>query len=112
MKYIIRSNDIDVFSNKIEEVINTEINPTISIMDKLARKALWKGPSRDAFVNAYDDTMNEIKKIPSFMFLYNDFLTKVINNYGDALDEMKKELEKLKEELERKGDLNESEGLL
>lgn len=112
MKYIIRSNDIDVFSNKIEEVINTEINPTISIMDKLAKKTLWEGTGRDAFVYGYELKMEEIKKIPKYLYLYNDFLTKVINNYGDALDELKKELEKLQNELDKRGDLDEQEGLL
>ena len=56
--------------------------------------------------------MEEIKKIPKYLYLYNDFLTKVINNYGDALDELKKELEKLQNELDKRGDLDEQEGLL
>lgn len=112
MKYVVKSNEIDSFSNEIEKIINMEINPTISVMDKLARKTLWSGKGRRAFVNSYDSTMDEIKKIPHYLYLYNEFLGKVINNYGEALDELKKELKKLEDELEKRGEINEQKDLL
>ncbi len=111
MKYIVKSNEIDTFNSQVEDIINNEITPTVSIMDKLAKKTLWEGIACDAFTSSYDDTMKEIDKIPNYLYLYNKFLNDVINGYGDAFDELKKELEKLEDELEESGDLDE-QGLL
>lgn len=102
MKYKVKGNEVVEFTNALEKLINDEISPKISEMDKLAKRALWTGPARNSFVNRYDEVMHELKKMPELLFLYTDFLGKVVTNYDEAFVEFQKKFKQLEEELDER----------
>ena len=100
MKYKLKTNELCDFNDYIEDIINNELNPKINKMDKVAKKALWNGVARDTFVERYDLTMRELKKIPKVLNVYLDFLDNVVTNYDDALSELQKKMKEIEEDLD------------
>jgi hypothetical protein len=107
MKYKLKTNELCDFNDYIEDIINNELNPKITKMDKVAKKALWSGVARNTFVGRYDATMHELKKIPKVLETYLDFLDNVVTNYDDALSELEKKMKEIEEDLDIVRDPNE-----
>ena len=100
MKYRLKGNELTTFTHELDELINNELDEKIRAMGPLARKTVWQGPARNAFVKEYENVMYEIRKIPQLLFLYTDYLNKVINNYDDTLNDVNNNMNKIEQKVD------------
>ena len=103
MNYVVKSEELNDVTKKIENVVNLKMVPEITIMESLAKRPIWTGPARDAFVGKYDSVMQDISSMPKILELYIEFLVKSLNGYQDTFEEFKKKYKELEEELMMKG---------
>ena len=98
------SNEIKVNSNginsfiKLEETKIDELNTKIDEYKKIADKVNWQSPNKDEILSTFYENVHEMENISKRFSVFIKFLDIVLNNYGEGLEEIKKELKKLEDD--------------
>ncbi len=96
--------EIKVNSNSINELIIKELdkidllNTKIDEYKKLADAVNWRSPTKDEIFSIFYENIYDLESISKRFSVFIKFLDIVVNNYGEGLEEIKKEMKKLEEE--------------
>jgi hypothetical protein len=96
--------EIKVNSSSLNELIKSEqekIELLITKVDeykKLADEVNWRSPTKDEILYTFYENVHDMENIIKRFTILIKFLEIVINNYGEGLEEIKKEMKKLEDE--------------
>ena len=100
MRYIVKGQELQEYMNNVYKMLDNELLYTINEIRDLAKNTEWEGPSKSAFVNKYDSIIREIDKIPEAINLSNEYISGMLNNFDDTIDDVKKKFDNLNDEIE------------
>ncbi|MBP5684713.1 MAG: hypothetical protein J6X02_05615 [Bacilli bacterium] len=94
---LVNSNGINLLIEKEQEKIEL-LNTKIDEYKKLADDVNWRGPTKETVLYRFYENVLDMENISKRLQVFIKFLDIVVNNYGEGLEEIKKEMKKIEDE--------------
>jgi len=96
--------EIRINSNSLNELIKLEqekielLTTKVEEYKKLADEVNWRSPTKDEILYTFYENVHDMENITKRFSAFIKFLDIVINNYGEGLEEIKKEMKNLEDD--------------
>ncbi len=100
-KYLVKFEELKFKNQNMKSVVK-QIEECIDSIEKGKNKLDWNGPANDKFILAYDNYLLSLKKILNALTFCLMLTNSFYDNYSEAYEKIKKEFQKLHEELMEK----------
>jgi len=101
MRYLIKIDRLDEKNLFFENQIN-RINERVDELQKLANNIDWVGPAREAFVEYFNNYINDLNKVKKQMLNCLLFCKTYSKNYSSEYDRIKLTFNNILDEMEKK----------
>ncbi len=89
MRYLIKINDLKEKIVLLEDKLSVIANQ-INNLQKLKSEMIWESPSKDIFMEKYDDYINNLKNISKRLVIVLSFLKSYYSNYDEEFMRLRK----------------------
>lgn len=95
MKILVNGKEISKLEEKLLLKVD-EIYGELDYLMKLKDSLLWQGRSYDLFISKYNENIKRMEDQIDVLKIYVMFLDAFVNNYDDAMEQIKMEFKKIK----------------